>query len=200
MDKTVKKYTDIYRKAISQNGIPKADAKADDYAAKLTEMYASQAYLMHNVYPTMSTERIYAVIAMCLMLRSYGLETNKIIDIVNSGFEKRRRMFKRLESVIDLLPNAWQIARRWNIAEYERRMNDGSITFDYFNATDDCVSYKINRCMYVDMFEFYGIRECCKIFCITDVTAYSNITRHVKFVRYSDLSDGDCCRDEILKK
>lgn len=47
--------------------------------------------------------------------------------------------------------------------------------------------------MYAEMFAFYGIRELCKIFCMTDIQAYTNLVRH------SDLSDGDCCRDDIYR-
>ncbi len=54
--------------------------------------------------------------------------------------------------------------------------------------------------MYVEMFAHYGIRPLCKIFCNTDLIAYSGLTRHVKFVRHSDLSDGNACFDEIFRK
>lgn len=53
--------------------------------------------------------------------------------------------------------------------------------------------------MYAEMFAFYVIRELCKIFCMTDIQAYTNLVRHVRFVRHSDLSDGDCCRDDIFR-
>ena len=54
--------------------------------------------------------------------------------------------------------------------------------------------------MYIEMFECYGIRPLCKIFCNTDRIAYSGLTRHVDFNRHSDLSDGEVCYDEIIKK
>ncbi len=54
--------------------------------------------------------------------------------------------------------------------------------------------------MYVEMFAHYGIRLLCKIFCNTDLIAYSGLTRHVKFVRHSDLSDRNACFDEIFRK
>ena len=53
--------------------------------------------------------------------------------------------------------------------------------------------------MYVAMFEYYGIREYCKIFCMSDTQAYANLTKHIKFVRHSDLSDGPCCHDEVIR-
>ncbi len=62
------------------------------------------------------------------------------------------------------------------------------------------LEYNISKCMYVEMFLCYGIRQLCKIFCNTDRIAYSGLTRHVRFVRHSDLSDGDTCHDEIIKK
>ena len=36
--------------------------------------------------------------------------------------------------------------------------------------------------------------------CMTDTTAYSNLEKHIEFIRYSDLSDGDCCHDIIMDK
>ena len=39
-----------------------------------------------------------------------------------------------------------------------------------------------------------------KIFCMTDTTSYENLTRHVTFIRHSDLSDGNACHDEIIRR
>ena len=50
------------------------------------------------------------------------------------------------------------------------------------------------------MFEAYGIRGLCKIFCMTDTTSYENLRHHVTFIRHSDLSDGDACHDEIIRR
>lgn len=80
------------------------------------------------------------------------------------------------------------------------RVKDGSITYDHFELGKEKVEYNISKCMYVEMFLCYGIRQLCKIFCNTDRIAYSGLTRHVRFVRHSDLSDGDTCHDEIIKK
>ena len=54
--------------------------------------------------------------------------------------------------------------------------------------------------LYVEMFAHYGIRSLCKIFFNTDRIAYSGLTRHVDFIRHSDLSDGPACFDEIVRK
>ena len=36
--------------------------------------------------------------------------------------------------------------------------------------------------------------------CMTDEFAYAGLSRHVKFIRHSDLSDGLACLDEVIRK
>lgn len=200
MAKTVKKYGNIYRKILVKGNFPNPDRKQEVYEKRLTEMYASKKYAEHNIYPTTNTEYIYAIIAMCLELKESGLSDKEIIDTVNSGFGRRRNFFKYLIRCIDLLPNSYQIAKKWNISDHDKRVKDGSISYNQFDVSDGRIEYNISRCVYVEMFETYGIRSLCKIFCMTDTTAYDNLRKHVEFIRYSDLSDGDCCHDIIMDK
>jgi hypothetical protein len=86
------------------------------------------------------------------------------------------------------------------VGDHAKRVADGSITYDSFEVGEGRVEYHISHCMYVEMFEHYGIRRLCKIFCMTDERAYAGLTRHVRFVRHSDLSDGDCCHDEVMDR
>ena len=200
MAKTVKKYGNIYGKILVKGNSPNPDRKQEVYEKRLTEMYASKKYAEHNIYPTTNAEYIYAIIAMCLELKESGLSDKEIIDAVNSGFSRRRNFFKYLIRCIDLLPNSYQIAEKWNISDHDKRIKDGSILYDQFDVSDGKIEYSISRCAYVEMFETYGIRSLCKIFCMTDTTAYNNLRKHVEFIRYSDLSDGDCCHDIIMDK
>ena len=200
MEKSIKKYKKIYEVALTKQECLDIDARLKVYEERLREMYSSEIFKKHNVYPTMDVTKIYAVIAMCLELKKDNYSDKEIIDIVNSGFAKLRKVLMILEKIIDSLPFAYKIAKKWNIADHENRVKDGSITYDYFNVTEGKIEYRISRCMYVEMFTFYGIRSLCKIFCITDETAYSNLTKHVKFVRHSDLSCGSCCHDEVFDK
>jgi len=198
--KTVKKYGKIYRKILVTGNDPDLDRKQSVYEKRLTEMYASEKYAEHNIYPTTNTEYIYAVIAMCLELKEFGLPDKEIIDSINNAFSGKRKFFKYLIRCIDCLPNSYRIAEKWNISDHDKRVKDGSIFYDRFDVSDGKIEYSISKCMYVEMFETYGIRSLCKIFCMTDTTAYSNLKKHVEFIRYSDLSDGDCCHDIILNK
>ena len=124
----------------------------------------------------------------------------KTMEIVNRGFEKRREFFRKIIAFIDILPNSFDIAKKWNISDHRKRVKDGSITYDYFKVSRDKVEYRISKCMYVEMFDTYGIKGLCKIFCMTDEFAYAGLPKHVKFIRHSDLSDGPTCADEVIRR
>ena len=199
-EKTVKSYARIYRKILDNGSFGDIHQNVAAYENRLREMYASENFRKHSIYPTTNTTHIYAVIAMCLELKRFGLSDKDIIDTINQGFARRRNFFKRLICLIDKLPNSFEIARKWNISDHDKRVKDGSITYDYFNAGKDQIEYSISGCKYVEMFETYGIRGLCKIFCMTDTTSYENLTRHVTFIRHADLSDGNACHDEIIRR
>ena len=199
-EKAINTYGKNYRTALKEGGFADIDKKLKAFESRLRGMYASENFKKHNIYPTTNATYIYAVMAMCLEIKSFGYSDKDTIEIVNKGFEKRRNFFKRIIAVINLMPNSFDIARKWNISDHEKRVKDGSITYDYFNVSKDKVEYRISKCMYIEMFETYGIRGLCKIFCMTDEFAYAGLPKHVQFIRHSDLSDGPACFDEIIRK
>ena len=200
MEKEIKRYTEIYRDSLRANGFSDLEWRCEAYRKRLSEMYSSEAFIQHNIYPTMDVIKIYAVIAMCLELKEEGLPEADIITIINAGFDRIRKKFSIILKLVDALPNSYKIAERWNINDHAKRVKDGSITYDVFDVSDGKIEYSISKCMYVEMFSYYGIRSLCKIFCITDEYAYSRLTKRVKFIRHSDLSEGECCHDEIIRK
>ena len=200
MGKTVNKYAKLYRNALRKKNVPDIEEKTDAYRKRLTEMYASDKFKEHNVYPTMNVTLVYAVIAMCLELKGYGLSDKEIMAFSDEVFHARKAFFAKLIKGVDLLPNAYKIAENWNKSDHDKRVKDGSITYDLFEVSDGKIEYDISRCMYVEMFQTYGIRPLCRIFCITDENSYAMLTKHVTFIRHSDLSYGDSCHDEIFRK
>jgi hypothetical protein len=200
MDKRIARYTKVYGKAAAHAGISGKDAIVASFAGRLEDMYASELFRTHNVYPTINVEHVYAVIAMCLELREHRLTDEQIFDALNCAFAGRQRFFGVILGAINLLPNSYAIAKRWNISDHEKRVADGSIDYDLFEVRDHSIEYRISGCRYVDMFKAWGIRPLCKVFCETDTRSYASLTRRVGFVRHSDLSDGPSCHDEIFEK
>ena len=198
MGKASRTNAKIYKKVLGQIKVENIDAEIDSYKKRLGEMYASEDFKKYSVYPTTNAVYAFAVIAMCLGLKCFNMSDREIINTINSGFSARRNFFKRLLRCIDMMPNAYQIAKKWNVSDHEKHEKDGSLTYDYFNVSDGKIEYIISKCVYIEMFELYGIRSLCKIFCMIDTTSYENLPKHVKFIRHSDLSDGSCCHDEII--
>ncbi len=198
MDKAVRKYCKIYKAALKANEFTDVNHRAELFEIRFQKMISSNMYAKHNVYPTMDMTKIYAVIAMCLELKNDDYSDSEIIKIINSGFKKLKAVLAAVEKGIDLLPNCYQIVKKWNINDYQKRIQDGSIEYDFFRVSEGKIEYRISRCKYIEIFETYGIKSLCKIFCLTDESAYSNLTKHVKFIRHSDLSEGECCHDEVI--
>ena len=200
IDKKIKSYSKYYRNILVNEGLEDIDRRMSSYKTRLKEMYRSDGFKTHNIYPSTNVSFVYAVIAMCLELKNAGYTDDRIIPAVEKSMEKRWNAFVKILQFIDLFPFSFSVVRKWNQSDHADRVKDGSITYDYFDLGKEKVEYYISKCMYVEMFSFYGIRPLCKIFCNTDRIAYSSLTRHVEFIRHSDLSDGDACYDEIVRK
>ena len=200
IDRKIKSYSKYYRKVLMNEGLKDIDRRMSSYKTRLKEMYRSGGFRTHNIYPSTNVSFVYAVIAMCLELKNAGYTDDRIIPAVEKSMEKRWNAFVKILQFIDLFPFSFSVVRKWNQSDHADRVKDRSITYDYFNLGKEKVEYYISKCMYVEMFSFYGIRPLCKIFCNTDRIAYSSLTRHVEFIRHSDLSDGDACYDEIIRK
>ena len=200
IEKLVKKYTKLYQKALKEQNFTNIKEKELSYSKRLTKLYNSEKFKEDNCYPTMNTELVYSVVAMSLELKDMGLDKQEIIKFSDIMFKKRKKFFKNLIAFINILPNSYKIAYNWNKNDHDKRVKDKSIYFEKFDVSDNCIEYKITKCKYVEIFEYYGIREMCKIFCRTDESAYSGLTKHVEYTRFSDLSDGNCCHDIVRKK
>ena len=197
IDKKIKSYSKYYRKILVNEGLEDIDRRMSSYKTRLKEMYRSDGFKTHNIYPSTNVSFVYAVIAMCLELKNAGYTDDRIIPAVEKSMEKRWNAFVKILQFIDLFPFSFSVVRKWNQSDHADRVKDRSITYDYFDLGKEKVEYYISKCMYVEMFSFYGIRPLCKIFCNTDRIAYSGLTRHVEFIRHSDLSDGDACYDDV---
>ena len=200
ISKCIKSYSKYYKFLLSNEGMKDIDQKMFSYEKRLEDMYNSEEFKIHNVYPSTNVYFVYAVIAMCLELKVMGYTDDRIVPAVEKSMESRWNAFVKILKFIDLFPFSFPVVRLWNRSDHSDRVKDGSITYDHFDLEKNKIEYHISKCMYVEIFKYYGIRPLCKIFCNIDRIAYSGLTRHVNFVRHSDLSDGDECFDEIFRK
>ena len=197
-EKALKSYTKLFGKTLARSQVADAAKITRAFKTRLANMYASEDFRRHSAYSSIDTAKVYAVIALGLELREHGYSDREIIDLVNCAFVNLKRFFYAIEAVVDLFPCCYGIVRKWNIHDHAARIADGSIDYDFFEADEKRVTYSISGCRYVEMFEHYGVRSLCKVFCMSDTMAYEHLTRHVRLIRHSDLSDGPACHDEII--
>ena len=197
-EKALKSYTKLFGKTLARSQVADAAKITWAFKTRLANMYASEDFRRHSAYPSIDTAKVYAVIALDLELREHGYSDGEIIDLVNCAFANLKRFFYAIEAVVDLFPCCYGVVRKWNIRDHAARIADGSIDYDFFEADEKRVTYSISGCRYVEMFEHYDVRSLCKVFCMSDTMAYEHLTRHVRFIRHSDLSDGPACHDEII--
>ena len=200
IEKNIKSYSKYYKSLLLNEGIKGIDQRMTSYEKRLEDMYNSDEFRAHNIYPSTNVSFVYAVIAMCLELKAMGYTDDRIVPAVEKSMESRWQDFVKIVKFIDLFPFSFPVVRLWNKSDHSDRVKDGSITYDRFTVEKDKIEYYISKCMYVEIFKYYGIRPLCKILCNTDRIMYSGLTGHVNFVRHSDLSDGDACFDEIFRK
>ena len=197
-EKALKSYTKLFGKTLARSQVADAAKITWAFKTRLANMYASEDFRRHSAYPSIDTAKVYAVIALDLELREHGYSDGEIIDLVNCASANLKRFFYAIEAVVDLFPCCYGVVRKWNIRDHAARIADGSIDYDFFEADEKRVTYSISGCRYVEMFEHYDVRSLCKVFCMSDTMAYEHLTRHVRFIRHSDLSDGPACHDEII--
>ena len=197
-EKALKSYTKLFGKTLARSQVADAAKITWAFKTRLANMYASEDFRRHSAYPSIDTAKVYAVIALGLELREHGYSDGEIIDLVNCAFANLKRFFYAIEAVVDLFPCCYGVVRKWNIRDHAARIADGSIDYDFFEADEKRVTYSISGCRYVEMFEHYDVRSLCKVFCMSDTMAYEHLTRHVRFICHSDLSDGPACHDEII--
>ena len=94
IEKAVAKYSKDFQTVLVKGNFPDRQKHLAAYRARLSKMYASESFRKHNIYPTTNTPYIYAVIAMCLELKEFGLTDKEIIDAINNGFSGRRNFSK----------------------------------------------------------------------------------------------------------
>ena len=106
-NKAIKTYGKYYQEALKRAGFNDIDNKMLAFENRLQEMYAS-------------------VMAMCLELKSFGYSDPEIIEIVNRGFDKRRNRFKKIIAFVNILPNSFNIARKWNLNDMRNVRRTGA--------------------------------------------------------------------------
>ena len=131
----VRRYTSLFREAVRKSDIPWPDKMTENYTARLTDMYNSDKFREHNVYPSTDVAKVYAVIAMCLEFKEYELDDDTIIELVNYAFRNVKLIATYIGKAVDELPCCYDLVRIWNVNDHAKRVKDESITYEIGRAS-----------------------------------------------------------------
>ena len=197
-EKYAKKYAKMFSKATKELGRADWNSLYDTYYTRYLGHLESPEYIGYARYKTISLEKVYAAIThaqICLELGYDLKEAQRIWEDILS--RKIKKMTNKVMLLIDALPNGYEITAGWLYQDAQARIAENCLTYGQLKYSGEKLEYRITRCAYVEIFEHYGIRNFAKVFCNTDL-CMAVMHRHTRFVRHSDLVDGDCCHDEII--
>ena len=198
-ERFAKKYAKMFAQSMREIGQKEWKRLYAEFYSRYLTHVQSPEFAQFSCYRTISLEKVYAAVThaqICLELGYSLTEAQQIWEEVLS--RKIKKMINRGMLIIDALPNGYKIAAGWLYKDAKARIEESCLTYDMLDYSEEKLEYKISRCAYVEIFEHYGIRRFAKVFCNADL-CMAVMHRHAKFVRYSDLVDGECCHDMIIK-
>ena len=198
-EKYAKKYAKMFSRSMKEIGRSDWESLYDTYYNRYLGHLKSPEYAEYTRYKTIALEKVYAAIThaqICLELGYDLKEAQRIWEEILC--RKIKKMINKAMLLIDALPNGYNITTGWLYKDAQARIEENCLTYGLLDYSDEKLEYKITRCAYVEIFEHYGIRNFAKVFCNADL-CMAVMHRHTKFVRHSDLVDGDCCHDEIIR-
>ena len=198
-EKLAEKYARLFCRSMKSAGYEDTSF-FDRYKSKYIEYTASESFREYSQYKTMSTDKVYAAIVHAKVCEENGISVKDALYVWETYSAKNiRRSIRALCRVSDLLPNGYKIVSGWLYKDAQERIAENCLTYEMLDYSDSKLEYNITRCAYADLFERYGIREFCKSFCNNDL-CMSVMHRKARFIRHSDLIDGELCHDEIINR
>ncbi len=198
-EQTAQKYAKMFVRSLRKAGYQQPELFAA-YKARFLQYAESPEYRRFSQFQTMGVDKVFAAITHAKICMEAGIpmeEALRIWETYTAG--TIRRIFRGACRAIDLLPNGYRILAGLLYKDAQQRAKEKCLTYEMLSFTEQKLEYKITHCMYIEAFEAFGLRPFCKAVCNSDLCMQA-MQKKARFIRYSDLADGDCCHDELVKQ
>ena len=202
MEKKVKwmtQYSKLFAKAMKKIGRKDFRKLENLFRNRYMDYLCSEEFEEYKKYGSITLEKVYAAITHALICLEIGIsleESQRIWEEMIEEAEKKKALF--LCKLVDKLKNGYRIVANYLDKEVRKHKADESMTFEILKTSENQAEFKVTRCAYLEIFECYGIREFCKVFC-NNIRCLEVLKESARFTRYSNLLDGDCCHVELTK-
>ena len=202
MEKKVKwmtQYTKLFVKAMKKLGRKDYKKLENLFRNRYMDYLCSEKFEEYKKYGSIELEKVYAAITHALICLENGISLGEAFRIWEEMIvqeEKKKAVF--LCTLVDKLKNGYKLVANHLDKEARKHKADESMTFEILKTTDEKAEFKVTHCMYLEIFESYGIRDFCKVFC-NQTQCLERMHKSLKLTRYSNLLDGDSCYVELKK-
>ena len=196
-EKLARKYVKLFCNSMKKAG-KYTPSLYEEYRSLYLDLTSSAEYKEFSKYETMGIDKVYAAITHAKLCKEKGISLDEAREIWEKYTAKNiRKIFRTVCKVIDILPNGYKIVSEWLYKDAQERIAENCLTYEMLAYNSQKLEYKITHCMYAEIFERYGIKSFCKVFCDNDL-CMSVMHRKAKFIRHSNLVDGHFCHDEVI--
>lgn len=197
--KFVNKYAKLFLKTMEEIGREDSQTLYETFRTRYINYLNSKEFIEFSRYKTISLEKVYCAITFAKICTESGYSLDEAQEIWEEVLTKElKRKINNIFKVIDNLPHCYKIVSGLLYKDAKERIAENCLTYELLEYNKEKLEYKISRCAYVEIFEYYGIKQFCKVFCNNDL-CMNTLHKRAKFIRHSDLVDGKCCHDEIIK-
>lgn len=203
MEKKVKwmnQYSKLFAKAMKKNGRSDYKKMENLYRNRYMDYMCSKEFEEYTKYGSVALEKVYAAITHAKVCLEFGIsleEAKKIWEEMILQEERKRNAL--LCGLVDNLKSGYKMVANYLEKEARKHKANESMTFETLKCGEEKTEFKVTRCAYVEIFEYYGIRSFCKVFC-NSIHCLDVMQKSAKFTKQSDLIDGDCCHVEFVKQ
>lgn len=203
MEKKVKwmtQYSKLFAKAMKKYGRKDYKKLENLFRNRYMDHLCSEEFEAYKKYGMISIEKIYAAITHAQICLEIGLTLEESQRIWEAFIDENERKIHVLFcSFFDCWKNGYRKIANHLENEARKYKADGSMVFDILERNEEKLEFKVSKCVYVEIFEAYGIKSFCKVFC-KRLQSLECMKKTADLRIYSNMIEDNCCHVELLKR
>lgn len=198
-EKSAKTYAKMYAKVLAKTYGGNYNEAYSKFYSKYLELVNSDDYDIFDKEHGKNVPllKIYVGITTYFVSTDLGYSFEESKDIYYSMARPIWDKSSKIINFIEALPHGFYIFTHF-LDKFEKSY-EPSVIHSKTEFTKDKYEYIITKCAYIDIFEHYGIRKYCKVFCDSDISAMGKMCKHAKYIRYHDMTENDTCHNAVIR-
>lgn len=198
-EKSAKAYAKLYADVLAKNYGKDREKAYSKFYDKYMELVTSEDYEQFDREHGKNVPllKIYVGLAVYFVSTDFGYSFEECENIYYAMAKPIWDKSSKLVNFIEGLPHGF-----WLFTHLLDKLEKGyepSVVHSKSEFSKDKYEYVITKCAYIDIFEHYGIRKFCKVFCDSDIGVMGGMCKHAKYVRYHDMTEADTCHNAVVR-